>query len=127
MTADEILEELQSNRGVFPRKALLEAIEQHEVVLPRLIAILEAATSDIVGVLGGDGYFAHFYALFLSAQFRAKEAYPPILSLVKHPGDVLSKVWGDVITEDLDRILASVCAGDTQPIKELIESPDLDE
>ena len=36
-------------------------------------------------------------------------------------------VTGDLVTEDLNRIIASVCDGNIEPIQQLIENPQIDE
>jgi hypothetical protein len=43
------------------------------------------------------------------------------------PPDVVDKLLGDVITEGLPGIIASVCGGDTGLIKRIIENEQLDE
>ena len=55
---------------------------------------------------------AHIYAMFLLAQFREKRAYPLIVDFFSAPGDIAAEATGDVVTEYLSRILASVCGGD---------------
>ena len=70
---------------------------------------------------------AHIYAMFLLAQFREKRAYPLIVNLFSHPGDTSDNIAGDFVCEDLPRVPASVCHGDTTPIKQLIENRDADE
>jgi hypothetical protein len=68
-------------------------------------------------------YMAHVYALYLLAQFREPRAYPLIVDFFSLPGDVSLDLTGDVVTEDLDRLLASACVGETRLIHRLAESP----
>jgi hypothetical protein len=68
-------------------------------------------------------YMAHLYALYLLAQFREPRAYPLIVEFFSLPGDVSLDLTGDVVTEDLDRMLASVCGGETGLIERLAENP----
>ena len=70
---------------------------------------------------------AHIYALFLLAQFREKRAYPLIVNFFATPGEMALDVTGDVVTEYLDRILASVCGGDNHLIKQLAENQEANE
>lgn len=65
--------------------------------------------------------------MFLLAQFREKRAYPLIVNLFSHLGDTSDNIAGDFVCEDLHRVLASVCHGDTTLIKQLIENRDADE
>ena len=72
-------------------------------------------------------YFLHIYALFLLAQFKETQAYPLIIDFFSAPGDMALDVTGDVVTEDLGNILASVSDGNIEPIKVLIENPQANE
>jgi len=70
---------------------------------------------------------AHIYAMFLLAQFREKRAYPLIVDFFSAPGDISLEATGDVVTEYLHRMLASVCCGDVSLIKQLAENEAADE
>ena len=70
---------------------------------------------------------AHIYAMFLLAQFREKRAYPLVVDFFSAPGDISLEATGDVVTEYLARILASVCCGDVGLIKQLAENEAADE
>ena len=104
-----------------------EAIAQKEKIVPEFLKILENAEKNIHQIEEQPNYMAHIYAMFLLAQFRKKRAYPLIIDLFSHPGDTSDNIAGDFICEDLPRVLASVCHGDTIPIKQLIENRDADE
>jgi len=69
----------------------------------------------------------HIYAMYLLAQFRERCAYPLIVDFFSIPGDITVDSTGDVVTEDLHRILASVSHGDTSLIKALAENDDANE
>jgi hypothetical protein len=56
----------------------------------------------------------------LLAQFREVRVYP----LVVLPGDLLDSLGGDFITEDLGRVLASLCGGELDGIQSIIENED---
>jgi hypothetical protein len=72
-------------------------------------------------------YIAYMYALYLLAQFKEKRAYPLIYSLLNKPYEILDKLLGDVITEGMPSILASVFNGDVKPIKSIIENEEINE
>ena len=127
MTTQEIIEGLSYNRGKFARKAVAEAISQREAITPELLHIIEDATLRIKDIAQDEEYFAHIYAMFLLAQFREERAYQCIVDFFSADQKLVFDVTGDVITEDLGRILASVCGGDTGLIYGMIENPDLDE
>jgi len=68
-------------------------------------------------------YMGFTYALYLLAQFKEKQAYPIIVKYVSQLTNGLDGT-GDMVTEDLGSLLASVCNGDLSLIKQLIENPE---
>ncbi|UHD17880.1 DUF1186 domain-containing protein [Thiocapsa bogorovii] len=74
-----------------------------------------------------DGAMLHMYAMYLLAQFRERAAYPMLVKLFSVPGEVCFDLTGNLVTEDLDRILAAVCGEDVDPIKGMIENRDVNE
>jgi len=127
MNVQQILEELEVNTGVFPRQAIQEAIAKQEQITPELLKILEYATQNVEELVERMGYIAHIYAMFLLAQFRERRAYPLIVNFYSIPGEVTLDLTGDVVTEDLDRILASVSGGDIGLMTELVENEQANE
>ncbi len=67
------------------------------------------------------------YAMYLLAQFREVRAYPLIVRFFSVPGEITLEVTGDLVTEDLGRILASVYDGNMEPITSLIENEQANE
>jgi hypothetical protein len=65
--------------------------------------------------------------MYLLAQFRESQAYQPIVEFFSVPGEISMDVTGDLVTEDLGRILASVCDGNIEPIQQLIENRQINE
>lgn len=127
MEIKEILLELRYNKGWFPYEAVREAIRKKDEIIPELLKILEYVEENIDQIKEEPNYMAHLYAMFLLAQFREKQAYPLIVKIFSHPGDTSDKIGGEFITEDLSRVLASVCGGDTTLIKQHIEDRNVDE
>jgi Protein of unknown function (DUF1186)/SEC-C motif len=64
---------------------------------------------------------------FLLAQFRETRAYPLVVRFALLPGDLAYSLSGDFVTDDLSRVLASVCGGELEAIQSLIENEDADE
>jgi Protein of unknown function (DUF1186) len=122
MQIDEILAQLENNTREFPRLALEKAIEEREIITPILIKILDELSNNLEELLEKENYILHIHALYLLAQFREKSAYPTIIKFFSVPGDVVLDVTGDVVTEDLGRILASVSGSNIEQIKQLIEN-----
>jgi hypothetical protein len=127
MELTEIIAELENNTGKFPRLALERAIEEKEAITPILLATLEKWKDNLEGLLELPDYFLHIYSLFLLAQFKETKAYPLIIEFFSAPGDITLDVTGDIVTEYLGRILANVSNGNIEPIKELIENPQVNE
>ena len=126
MDIEDILKQLEVNEGIFPREAVVEASEQREAITPELLRVLEYARDNIEHLNETD-YMAHLYAMYLLAEFREPQAYPLIVEFFSIPGEITLDVTGDMVTEDLGRILASVCDGDIEPITSLIENAQANE
>ena len=126
MDVQDILKQFEVNEGSFPREAVAQAIEQREAMTPELLRILEDAHHNIEQ-LNETGYMAHLYALYLLAQFRESRAYPLIVQFFSTPGEITLDVTGDVVTEDLGRMLASVAHGDIGLITALVENEQANE
>lgn len=127
MEIAHILDELAYDMDELPRDAIESAIILKEYITPHLIKVLEDATQNIEAICENDNYQGHVYAMYLLAQFREKRAFPLIIKLISFPGETPHEITGDVLTEDLGRILASVCNGDIEPIKQLIENVHINE
>jgi hypothetical protein len=65
--------------------------------------------------------------MYLLAQFREQAAYPLLVRFFSTPGDLCVDTTGDLVTESLGRILASVCHNELEPIKRMIEDPAVNE
>ena len=127
MEIPHILEELAFDMGSLPREAIESAIAKKEKITPFLLGVLQEALMRLYDIIEHDNYQGHLYAMYLLAQFREKKAYPLIIELISFPGEIPHAVLGDVLTEDLSKILASVAGGDIAPLKKVIESSHLNE
>jgi Protein of unknown function (DUF1186)/SEC-C motif len=128
MDVAEILAELEYiKQGTFPLQALESAVENRDSVIPALLSVLEKCIEDIENLIDQPDYMLHIYAMYLLAQFREQQAYPLLVQLFSIPGETVHDISGDVVTEDLGRILASVSCGDDSLIKSLIENRNLNE
>ncbi len=127
MEVRQILAELVYHRGPFPRQALADAVDNRDAVIPELLSALERSIKSFADITDRPDYMLHLYAMYLLAQFREPRAYPLIVQFFSIPGSAAIDVTGDVVTEDLCRILASVSCGDDSLIKSLVENENLDE
>jgi hypothetical protein len=128
MDVEHLFARLAYITGEFPVNILTEAVEQRESITPLLLEELRRAAADPEALREkGDNYFRHIYAMYLLARFREQAAYPLLVDIVATPGDIVIEIMADVIPEDLGRMLASVCHGNLDPIKRLIENPEVNE
>ena len=126
MDIQEILHQLETNTGTFPREALAQAIAQREEIIPELLRVLAEAQHNMEHLRESE-YMTHIYAMYLLAQFREPRAYPLIVEFFSIPGDIALDTTGDVATGDLGRILASVSCGDTRLMTSLVENEQANE
>jgi uncharacterized protein DUF1186/SEC-C motif-containing protein len=123
----EILERIDRETGKFERAAVGAALARREEITPELLRILDDTVNRAAELEAEGDYLAHFYAMFLLAQFRERRAYPLVLRFALLPGDLLDSLAGDFVTAGLGQVLASVCGGDLKGIQSLIENEDADE
>ena len=122
LTVEQIIAQLNTDASLLPRGALEQAILQQEAITPALLTIIENVAKDPLSI---EDTPAFTYALYLLAQFRENKAYPLIVKYFGELGlesEALDPT-GDIVTENLKNILASVCHGDLSLIKQLIEDP----
>ncbi|MCF7977213.1 MAG: DUF1186 domain-containing protein [Chromatiaceae bacterium] len=127
MDIDDIKQQLEFVTPRFPRDAVRAAIAQREAITPWLLEQLAQCADDPQALADEPTRMTHFYAMYLLAQFREPAAYPLLIKLFSTPGEISLEITGDLVTDDLCGILASVCAGDLEPIKGLIETPTVNE
>ncbi|MGH4121323.1 DUF1186 domain-containing protein [Clostridium sp.] len=124
---NELLKAIQHNNGEFPEEQLKEIINRKEEFIPELLHILKNAMEHYEDIIEDRDYFAHIYACFLLAQFKEVKSISLIIDLVSLPDEIPDDMFGDLLTEELHKILASVCGGDTQSIKRLVEDSSVNE
>ena len=124
MEVKEIISQLETFDGSFPKEALEAAIERKEEIIPELLKMLKY-TVENAEKAATDEYWGHTYALYLLAQFGNKEAYPLFIELLSLPDDTLWALLGEL--DGWDSVLASVSCGDDSMILQLIENDNIDE
>jgi hypothetical protein len=126
MDAETILQHFE-HPTEFPEAAVRAAIADKEAVIPHLLTVLVQVVSGPDKALEDERYMAHLFAMFLLAQFREPRAYPLLVRLGRLPSRTLHSLAGDVVTEDFDAMLASVCGTEFAPLRALVEDPEVDE
>lgn len=106
----------------FPEAAIVFAEAHREEVTPHLVAAI-ARLADHPEEGTNPDYVLHLYAMHLLATWRETTAYAPLVRLGHHPEEVVEQLLGDAVTESYGRCLASVCDGDLEPLKGLVEDP----
>jgi hypothetical protein len=118
---ETIRQELAYYSGSFPADAVRAASAQREDITPLLLEALKTIADD-PGVMERDpDFMLPTYAMYLLAQFREQAAYPLLVKFFSTPGDLCLDTTGDLVTEDLARILASVAHNEVEPIQRMIE------
>jgi hypothetical protein len=126
MTVPKILDELTFYTGEFPRAAVEAAVERREEMVPELLRLLDEAIEE-PETLRDPEFMGHLYALYLLSQFREPAAFQRLLRLVRLSADVVDAALGDLVTEDLPRMLAFLADGDAASIRALVEDPEVGE
>jgi len=123
---DGVIAELDATGRTLPRSAIQRIRAHRDLAVPRLIEVIRTATANARAgdVPRGN---THFFALFLLAEFQAKEALPAILDAVLLPGEEPFDLFGDAITEVLMRVLAALASDRPQVIDDLIANRDANE
>ena len=111
----------------FPTEAVKYALTNKEEAITELLKILEYTLNDIENLSIDENYLVHFPAIYILAYFREEKAYESLIKIASLPDEQIFDLLGDTVTEDFKNILASVCNGNIEPIKEIIEDSSLDE
>jgi hypothetical protein len=127
MEIAHILEELAYDPGGLPREAIEAAVAKKQQIIPALLKVLEDAIERVDEIIEDDNYQGHLYAMYLLAQFREPRAFPYIIRLFSFPSEIPHAIAGDMLTEDLSRIFASVSGSNVAPLHHLIENPAVNE
>jgi Protein of unknown function (DUF1186)/SEC-C motif len=116
VSPEEILSQLTRVQNRLPREALAAADAQRAGLTPHLLGSL-AETIAHPEILENDGDLQlPFYAMYLLAAWREKLAHPLLLGFLRLPGDQPVDLSGDIVTQDMDRMLAQTCHGDPSAI-----------
>lgn len=90
---------------------------------PELLAILQKVLTVPLGAPVALSDWSWFLAAYLLAQFREKRALPILLQQFSLPAEHLDRLFGEILSEDVPRLLATLTADDPAPLKALIDSP----
>lgn len=117
---DRIVAELDVGFNVLPEHAIHETREHRELMIPRLIEVLQEAIATVHAGDLPEGQ-AHFFAVFLLTEFQANEAFPVMLEAFSLPDSLPSDLFGDAIHEVPMRMLAVFRGDQPDSIEALID------
>ena len=126
ISAEALFEQLKSVAMPPSETVFTEVEKRQSELVPLLLKEIEAFAEKPEDIgKHGDDYIRHVVSLFILAYLRNQDAYPLIIKLISHSGDKVVQLTGEVFTEALGRILASVYDGNLQPIKSVVENASL--
>lgn len=109
----------------YPGDIVTEIISRRDEMTPVLLAVLEEAAADPEKYIAGDSRWRTLiFAAFVLAQGRETRAFRPICATLNLQEEIADDLWGDMITEDLGRVLASVYDGDDAPLRFIMANAD---
>lgn len=123
---ERIIDELDADLGKLPVATIREVRKHSDLMVPRLINVLNDTISNARQGELPDGN-AHFFAIFLLSEFNAKEAFPVILEAISLPGDLPFDLFGDAITSTLAPIMAQFADDGEGVADAMIRNPDVDQ
>lgn len=117
---DRIVAELDVGFHVLPEGAIREAREHRDLIVPRLIQVLQDVIAEARAGDISEGN-AHFFAVFLLTEFQAEEACETMLEAFSLADDLPFDLFGDAIYYIPMRILAMFRGDRPEAIEALID------
>jgi hypothetical protein len=123
-TIRELLDVMDLCEESETRWALEKLVQRREEAIPEILRDIEKVRDipEGVPVILGDRWFLE---ILLLAQFRESRAVPILIEQFSKDSDHIETLFREFTTEDLARVLASVSVDDPEPLKKLIENPEV--
>ncbi len=129
MELNTALDNIKHFTGKFARDEILCIREHRDEAIPELLASVRNISDSFADMPIPDDYDDVeyvVYAVFLLAEFRVRDAFEPFIKLLELDNERCDWLLGDVITEDMGSLVASVAAAEDIPrIKSVVENPSL--
>ena len=123
MSPGEIIAQLMRVQRRPPVEALRAAEEHRAELTPRLLVSLDEVIAR-PAILGDDPDLQlPFFAMYLLAAWRETRAHPLLLGFLRLPGDQCVDLSGDIVTQDMNRMLAQTAGGDPRGLVALAGDP----
>lgn len=122
MKINEIIEELKYATDECPVSAIKEARKNKKEIAEILLKNLEDVIKNPDIIFDEN---LHQFSLFLLAEFREKRAFPLIMKILNQfEEEDLDYLLGDILTENLNSILASTFDGNFYALYNIIDNPE---
>ncbi len=121
----KFMEPLRRLGDGFPEEAVRETLRRKDETVPVLLHCLEEVARSPESEEWEDDFILLEFAMYLLAEWRESRALDPILRIARHPR--VDALFGDLTTEGLPSILASVCEEDPRRLIPLLGDRDADE
>ena len=92
-----------------------------------MLRILAEDAENLEIIAPQENYMAHAFAMYLLSQFREPRAFPLLINFFSKDKKLVNFTTGCIIYDDLGRMFASTCNGDTSNIKQIIEDEENNE
>jgi hypothetical protein len=123
---DALIAELDRAHDRLPANAICKLRQRRDEAIPKLIESIRCATASArQGQVPHAN--AHFYALYLLAEFHALDALPAIIEAVSLPGELPFDLFGDAITESLQSVLAALASDPHKQLDPVIADPTINQ
>ena len=117
--------EALANETGFPAAAVEACLARPEQAAPLLRAILQRAARGTL--LSNTEKAQLFVGLPILAKLRDRQSFPPLMRLLGGPIEIVDDLLGDMITEGLSTIIASLYDGDDHDVFEMIADASVDD
>jgi len=124
MDKAKILHQLSHNSRYYPKDAVIAAEDLRSELEPVFIEELRNIADDQYYLQSKeDGYFLHIYSAFFLAKWQTKQAFPILLKIFSQDTVSNDYHWGDVVTEDLHSLIASVYTDELDELEAFMRNP----
>lgn len=117
-TRDELIKAFYVDNG-FQAGLIKEIRADKEKYVPVLLNILEYCIIELDFLDCDYEFIAHFYAMYLLAEFREQKALPIIVTLLQQDEEIIEELMGSFTSEDLSAVMASTCGGDLNKLYDI--------
>lgn len=124
MEPKQILEEL-AHHEVLPKRAVEASLARPDDVVPEFLKILSRCADSAQA--SEEDLDAFILVIHILGELREKRAFQPLMDILLLDSARIDKIFGDVVTETLSRILISTFDGDTERLYSLIGNAEADE